>query len=197
VSRAASVRAIDTAGDIDADERRALAVRIRSLMRTGETQEAFAERLGVSLASLKVWLSGTGSEPRASSLRSIAKSAGISLDWLVLGEERRAAKAAPSVPSGIDREKLERYIRLAEEMGQFARQHGHRDTVQERVSIVMRLYDLAARGASNDEMMGPCFRSSAPSRARPRVDSALDVSQRRVKSCRSSVPRHKFSRGFR
>lgn len=67
-----------------------LADRIKSLRLKGETQAQFAERLGTTQASISRYLNGR--HPDRETLIKIARCTGVSLDWLLTGEGKRAAE---------------------------------------------------------------------------------------------------------
>ena len=61
----------------------------RSLAWAGLNQQQIADELGVSRMTVQRWLhDGTGTPPRRAFLRAWADICGVSLDWLIDGEER-------------------------------------------------------------------------------------------------------------
>ncbi len=61
------------------------AKRFNSLRLEGETQKEFADRLGLTQASISRYLSGHS--PDRESLRRIAVKTGVSVDWMLTGNE--------------------------------------------------------------------------------------------------------------
>ncbi|MCD6421861.1 helix-turn-helix transcriptional regulator [bacterium] len=61
------------------------AERFASLRYPGETQKEFADRLGITQASISRYL--RGQQPDRESLEKIAQATGVSVDWLLTGKE--------------------------------------------------------------------------------------------------------------
>ena len=59
---------------------------------TGFSQDAFADSIGVSRASLKNWIAGSFA-PDADALRIIQEKCGCSLDWLITGNSETTGNA--------------------------------------------------------------------------------------------------------
>lgn len=58
------------------------------------TQESLGKRIGVSKATISQWESGT-TEPNGKNLVSLAKALGVTIEWLLDGDEKNAEVNAP------------------------------------------------------------------------------------------------------
>ncbi len=70
-----------------------LSERIKSLRMPGETQSAFAQRLGTTQASISRYLNGR--QPDRETLIKIARRTGVNLDWLLTGNQPGPQEAPP------------------------------------------------------------------------------------------------------
>lgn len=64
------------------------------------TQESLGKRIGVSKATISQWESGT-TEPNGKNLVSLAKALGVTIEWLLDGDEKNAEVNAPMANAKI------------------------------------------------------------------------------------------------
>jgi len=89
---------------IDQNNRLELAKRLNSLIKFGEKKKAFAQRIGVKPETLSSYLTGK-KYPGRDTLTKIAESCGVSVEWLLRGEEAIPAGGVrlPKSPIIIDK----------------------------------------------------------------------------------------------
>lgn len=114
----------------------------RAVKNTGLSQDAFADSIGVSRASLKNWIAGSFT-PDADILRFIQEKSGCSLDWLITG---KGDPSGAAVIAPLDMEALEAAIALTEEA---AKSVGAKLTPDKKASISAIIYEDIADSPDN------------------------------------------------
>ena len=117
--------------------------RLQLLLAPGDTQQAFAKRIGVSLSNLRKWLTG-GGLPRLDNAVAISDVADVSIHWLATGEGPRERNAVKSAASALATVNIDESVMITVVCAVDAalEQHGLRLPPERYAKIIAAAYDF-------------------------------------------------------